>query len=787
MWPAEGPSDRGSAGVRREGLRPVRGAESAPSTPQPALGAGKPAAGPLQKEGTKALKSAQSFPKEVQAKPARPPESPPKTGEAESEAEECAAAVRAAMHAAESADGKVNGASVVAAPPRPPRLVNLEDPAGVERRAAQHALAAAAEDHDAAGIRGALRRARTAGVEEAEIASAERVLSYETQSWLTQEVEGICSTMRRLKQTVDDVEARADAAGGRLPPGKSPEGEDSWLASLERRLQVRVWEGLEQRVEAAVQSAVARATRELLAAAAEVGQLRGQVAPAAGQLPPRPQVPRAVPGQYGSLSQRWRRAARRVMRLRFTASALGTGDVRSFTAASAVGALEASLAEDDEFERIMAQWGQKWPGPEVVRATVSLALRGSVARVRAQDGTARKSAASMTRSSLRQAYATSSRRTLRKTVTFPDDIVAAISEEAGPCSNDIDAATRIQAQYRGHREREEMTRGRAEAEAATKIQTRYRGHRDRESVLLAALQNGPPQDSAACAGAHMDEAEAATQIQARYRGHRERQNAAKVAHEDHLGATRQAAQKALFGLLLAQPWGLPARMEARAAMGDAEAATVIQAQFRGHRERRVAAASGEGGDALGEARSAVDDIEACGRRMEAARLALQQKVDSAASLVQARYRGLCGRREAAQRSRGVQKLQQAFRRMQINRKAGQSADFYRVALLLRKRNQAFVDAFLEFARKGGRDAEQGLCREGFLAAATDVLAKSLCGAQAEALWRGFEEPKKSKLHKHGMAQDLAQAAGRQPPAASRQDAILLFLSRLRLFIGLASG
>merc|ERR1719145_359029 len=116
-----------------------------------------------------------------------------------------------------------------------------------------------------------------------------------------------------------------------------------------------------------------------------------------------------------------------------------------------------------------------------------------------------------------------------------------------------------------------------------------------------------------------------------------------------------------------------------------------------------------------------------------------QRVDGASRTIQARYRGARGRREAALRARGVRRLQQAFRRMRVEGRAGRGTDLYRVALLLRKRSQAFVDAFLERARRVGNGSGQGLDRDEFLTAVMDVHAATLCEAQAVALWRGFEE------------------------------------------------
>merc|ERR1719270_724365 len=66
-------------------------------------------------------------------------------------------------------------------------------------------------------------------------------------------------------------------------------------------------------------------------------------------------APATGPRVYSNASRRWRLAVRRIISTRMAASACCVGRGVQLSAASIVGALEAQLAEDEEFEALMSR------------------------------------------------------------------------------------------------------------------------------------------------------------------------------------------------------------------------------------------------------------------------------------------------------------------------------------------------------------------------------------------------------------------------------------------------
>ena len=152
-----------------------------------------------------------------------------------------------------------------------------------------------------------------------------------------------------------------------------------------------------------------------------------------------------------------------------------------------------------------------------------------------------------------------------------------------------EAATKIQAGFRGHQTRKEIkdkkqvrdVRNSKEDIAATKIQSGFRGHKARKEVAEKKAKRTEQKS---------EEEVAATKIQAGFRGHQERKdiNQKKQARNDQQMQEDKAATKIQAGFR-----GHQARKEVDKKKKDKvqnleeeKAATKIQAGFRGHQTRK---------------------------------------------------------------------------------------------------------------------------------------------------------------------------------------------------------
>ena len=186
---------------------------------------------------------------------------------------------------------------------------------------------------------------------------------------------------------------------------------------------------------------------------------------------------------------------------------------------------------------------------------------------------------------------------------------------------EIAAAARIQAQYRGNKDRKSVAAmvlpgepdmpegGEEEIAAAARIQAQYRGNKDRERVAAMGLSNDQtPREqghavtmgviSIALEGSE-EETAAAARLQAQYRGNKDRKFASGLA-----GMSEDERTALLYGRLAkieeADGRGEAAldaiqRSEEEIAAGEEEiaAANRIQAQYRGNKDReRVAGIAG---------------------------------------------------------------------------------------------------------------------------------------------------------------------------------------------------
>jgi len=164
------------------------------------------------------------------------------------------------------------------------------------RQTAQQCLAEAMEDHDIDQLRRALPVAAQVGVDQNELDGAMRVLNFEVQRLLYQEVEEVRAVVSGLAECVALAQARAAAAetavkhttsqngiggtpGAAFVPSPPKPGEvpsKEWVKQVGAELEGRVWTGLNVRVENAVASAVDQATKVIQAAVSELRTASGE-------------------------------------------------------------------------------------------------------------------------------------------------------------------------------------------------------------------------------------------------------------------------------------------------------------------------------------------------------------------------------------------------------------------------------------------------------------------------------------------------------------------------------
>mmetsp|Transcript_115166 Transcript_115166/g.200471 ORF Transcript_115166/g.200471 Transcript_115166/m.200471 type:complete len:1251 (-) Transcript_115166:890-4642(-) len=142
------------------------------------------------------------------------------------------------------------------------------------------------------------------------------------------------------------------------------------------------------------------------------------------------------------------------------------------------------------------------------------------------------------------------------TPPYPDTAPDLLQQEAR-------AALQIQAQFRGHKARKEVSQQKEqETQAARQIQTRFREHQQQKQSIQKEEMH---------ATANM---QAATQIQAHFRGHKARQEVS-VQREEETQAARQI-----------QTRFREHQQQKQSIQKEARAATQIQARFRGHKVRK---------------------------------------------------------------------------------------------------------------------------------------------------------------------------------------------------------
>jgi len=361
-------------------------------------------------------------------------------------------------------------------------------------------------------------------------------------------------------------------------------------------------------VEKAIEAAVSCATRELTASAHQARQFRerqrfdGKRAPsrwalelvywgADARLRGPPYI-YAAPRVYGHASQRWRLAVRRAMIVRKATSACCLGRGNRFAAERVVGGLEASLAVDDEFESLMARWGQR---RTLARAAPAQGPReGPQAVLQLSDVPA--PGTRMPPSALRMSAAP--RRTVTHALPPPPSQLAEQPALKGRASDD----------------EVRCCVGMAMRRASSRLQAR--------SSVLSVLTHASERAS-------KREERKASMVQAA----NDLETDALLVGDEILAAKRRMEEA-----------------QARAEQRVGQVCTRIQAAERGRKVRKSLAAS-RGSTAAEtaeeDASSAFKEIEASRQRMEAALLQAEQRVTQATTKIQAVSRGRRTRQDLA--------------------------------------------------------------------------------------------------------------------------------------------
>lgn len=410
------------------------------------------------------------------------------------------------------------------------------------------------------------------------------------------------------------------------------------------------------------------------------------------------------PKLYGAASRRWRLAVRRVMCTRIAASACCLrGDAR-FSVDRVVGAIEASLAIDEEFHALMTRWDKRRktvntchariaPGsPKQPEDHLELAFERKISR---EGG----------------AHPTMPPAVARTVVTGRRSILDALPP---PKFQDFTARPTM----------EDVRKSVGHVLRAVAVRLEARDARKSIAVETA------PRDASDCVALAVRTARASLAEARPLALFERRQVVAFVVR----GAIRRAADCAHRDALLASEDILASKRriaaaEARAEMRVSLASTKIQAAVRGRQARhstwngsvvRQHRLETSASKAEEEAVAAAEEIQSTRQRMQAALLQTEAKVAHATTRIQAAARGNQARKD----------LQELRRK---------SAPGHSEEVAMCQKRRSWADIFDEAARsKVGEPLPRKGCLDkvGFASALHEV-HPHLCPAQVEALWQGF--------------------------------------------------
>merc|ERR1719428_255255 len=104
------------------------------------------------------------------------------------------------------------------------------------------------ESHDIVSLKKAIASASSAGVSFKSIEAAQRMLDFERNKEIAQDVMKVRAAIDTLAKAVEKVEAQVKIVAGGNPVELTPSVE-AWIATIVRQVEEQIWQSLEKRVE----------------------------------------------------------------------------------------------------------------------------------------------------------------------------------------------------------------------------------------------------------------------------------------------------------------------------------------------------------------------------------------------------------------------------------------------------------------------------------------------------------------------------------------------------------
>lgn len=164
------------------------------------------------------------------------------------------------------------------APPKlsKPRSVKASGASGEQDEAAISALKVlrqAAEDQNPEALRTALLLAESKGVSAEEISSAHRMLAFQSQKALCKDIDKVRGVVGGLAEVVRQTEEKAKA----IEDSAKNTNTGDWMNGLVKRIESRLWEGLEKKIDERIESTFLAVVQDILSNGGARGKLFEQL------------------------------------------------------------------------------------------------------------------------------------------------------------------------------------------------------------------------------------------------------------------------------------------------------------------------------------------------------------------------------------------------------------------------------------------------------------------------------------------------------------------------------